>query len=62
MMMYRAEMYILMRYPSLIDINIKSEGYANGILEKSQFFVIKSFSEEDVHKVSYYLQLIGYKI
>jgi hypothetical protein len=50
MMMYRAEMYILTKYPTLIDVNIRNEGISKSIDEYSQIFVIKSFSEEDVHK------------
>ena len=47
-------MYILTRYPTLIDINVKNSGYSEKIPDKSQFFVIKSFSEEDVHKAIKY--------
>ncbi len=50
MMIYRAEMYILTKYSNLVDINKRNEGISKVIDEKSQFFVIKSFSEEDVHK------------
>jgi hypothetical protein len=50
MMMYRAEMYILTKYPTLVDVNVKNEGISKLIDENSQIFVIKSFSEEDVHK------------
>jgi len=50
MMMYRAEMYILTKYPGLVDINVRNEGISKVIDENSQIFVIKSFSEEDVHK------------
>ncbi len=50
MMIYRAEMYILTKYPSLVDVNLRNEKISNVIDENSQFFVIKSFSEEDVHK------------
>jgi YTH domain-containing family protein len=54
MLIYRAEMYILLRYPYLIDVNLKNENMVNDINENSQFFVIKSFSEEDVHKAIKY--------
>jgi hypothetical protein len=50
MMMYRAEMYILEKYKNLVDLNKNNEGVSKTIDERSQFFVIKSFSEEDVHK------------
>jgi hypothetical protein len=50
MMIYRAEMYILTKYSNLVDLNVRNEKISKLIDEKSQFFVIKSFSEEDVHK------------
>jgi hypothetical protein len=50
MMIYRAEMYILTKYPSLVDVNVRNEKLSSLVDERSQFFVIKSFSEEDVHK------------
>jgi len=43
-------MYILLRYPHLIDYNSKNADLLTKIDDKSQFYVIKSFSEEDVHK------------
>jgi hypothetical protein len=54
MLIYRAEMYILLRYPYLIDINMKNDSVAKEVDENSNFFVIKSFSEEDVHKAIKY--------
>jgi hypothetical protein len=53
-MIYRAEMYILTKYPSLVDLNVKNEGLSKTIDENSRFFIIKSFSEEDVHKAIKY--------
>lgn len=53
-MLQRAEMYILTKYPNLIDINSKNEKLSSIINEASQFFIIKSFSEEDVHKAIKY--------
>jgi hypothetical protein len=53
-MIYRAEMYILSKYPNLVDLNVKNEGLSKTINENSRFFVIKSFSEEDVHKAIKY--------
>lgn len=47
-------MYIMTRYPTLIDINSKNSGLSEKISDKAQFFVIKSFSEEDVHKAIKY--------
>jgi YTH domain-containing family protein len=54
MLLYRAEMYILTRYPTLIDLNTKNAGLSEKLNDNSQFFVIKSFSEEDVHKAIKY--------
>jgi hypothetical protein len=50
MMIYRAEMYILTKYPSLVDVNKRNENLSKQLSSSDQFFVIKSFSEEDVHK------------
>ena len=47
-------MYILLRYPYLIDIHKKHEKTLSSIDTKAQFFIIKSFSEEDVHKAIKY--------
>ena len=49
-MIYRTEMYIYTKYRNLIDINIKSNGLSKKITDASSFYVIKSFSEENVHK------------
>ena len=49
-MIYRTEMYICSRYRNLIDINTKNVNLFEKIDSNSKFFVIKSFSEEDVHK------------
>jgi len=49
-MLYRTEMYICSRYRNLIDINSKNASLYETIDSNSKFFVIKSFSEEDVHK------------
>ena len=48
--LYRTEMYICSRYRHLIDINQKNAKLIESINANSKFFVIKSFSEEDVHK------------
>ena len=48
--LYRTEMYICSRYRNLIDINQKNAKLIEQINANSKFFVIKSFSEEDVHK------------
>jgi hypothetical protein len=50
MMMYRAEVYIMEKYKHLVDLNRNNEDISKKLDENSQFFVIKSFSEEDVHK------------
>lgn len=55
MLIYRAEMYILMKYPYLIDINKKNAEVTKNLSDKSFFYIIKSFSEEDVHKVRFSL-------
>lgn len=54
MLLYRAEIYICSRYPNLIDLNSKNIGLSEKISPKSHFYVIKSFSEEDVHKAIKY--------
>ena len=42
------------RYPNLGMINSKNEGFSERISDKSKYFVIKSFNEEDVHKAIKY--------
>ena len=46
--------YIQKVYPNLSNLNIKNVGFSKQLDEKSMFFVIKSFSEEDVHKAIKY--------
>ena len=53
-MLYRTEMYICSRYRNLIDINTKNANLYEKIDRNSKFFIIKSFSEEDVHKAIKY--------
>ena len=48
--LYRTEMYICSKYRNLIDINQKNAKLVESINSNCKFFVIKSFSEEDVHK------------
>jgi len=48
--LYRTEMYICSKYRHLIDINQKNAKLIDSINSNCKFFVIKSFSEEDVHK------------
>ena len=48
--LYRTEMYICSKYRHLIDINQKNAKLIDSINPNCKFFVIKSFSEEDVHK------------
>ena len=48
--LYRTEMYICSHYNNLIDINTKNSALSEKLNLNSKFFVIKSFSEEDVHK------------
>ena len=49
-MIYQTELYIYTKYRHLIDINTKNKGLSAQISDSSTFYVIKSFSEEDVHK------------
>ena len=49
-LLYRTEMYIVSHYNNLIDINTKNASLSEKLNINSKFFVIKSFSEEDVHK------------
>ena len=49
-MLYRTEMYISSMYKHLLDINTRNASLSKILNSKSKFFVIKSFSEEDVHK------------
>ena len=46
----RIEKYILENYNNLIDINKKNSNILSEINTDCKFFVIKSFSEEDIHK------------
>ena len=54
MLLYRAEMYIFNCYNNLIDLNTKNAKLYEKVNPNSQFFIIKSFSEEDVHKAIKY--------
>lgn len=49
-LLYRTEIYIYSRYNNLININTKNTSLSEKLNANSRFFVIKSFSEEDVHK------------
>ena len=49
-MLYRTEMYISSMYKHLLDINTRNASLSKNINSNSKFYVIKSFSEEDVHK------------
>ena len=49
-LLYRTEMYLYSHYNNLIDINTKNASLSEKLNINSKFFVIKSFSEEDVHK------------
>ena len=53
-LIFRAETYMMNRYPNLGMINSKNEGFSERISDKSKYFVIKSFNEEDVHKAIKY--------
>ncbi len=46
--------YVIEKYPRLVDLNEVNVGITQIIKNQSapRFFVIKSFTEEDIHKVS----------
>lgn len=46
----RIQVYIYTKYRHLTDINAKNQAMSSSIDQSSLFYVIKSFSEEDVHK------------
>ena len=48
--LYRKEKYIYKEYPYLIDINENNSDILKEINTDCKFYVIKSFSEEDIHK------------
>ena len=48
--LYKKEKYIIKEYPDLIDINKNNSNILKEINTDCKFFIIKSFSEEDVHK------------
>lgn len=48
--LYRMEKYISTTYPHLIDINTKNSNILKEINTDCKFYIIKSFTEEDIHK------------
>ena len=59
-LLYRTEMYIVSHYNNLIDINTKNASLSEKLNINSKFFIIKSFSEEDVHKsIKYSVWFLG---
>jgi len=50
MIMYRAEMYIMEKFKNLLNLNKSNQDFPKKISENDKIFIIKSFSEEDVHK------------
>ena len=48
--LYRIEKYIMKYYNNLIDINNKNSNILSEINTDCKFYIIKSFSEEDIHK------------
>ena len=48
--LYRKEKYINKEYPYLLDINKNNSNILKEINTDCKFFIIKSFSEEDIHK------------
>ena len=48
--LYRAEKYIYLKYPDLMDINKRNAKLSEKINPNCKFFVIKTLTEEDIHK------------
>ena len=48
--LYYTEEYIKLKYPSLLNINQRNSKLSETINEMCKFFVIKSLTEEDIHK------------
>jgi len=48
--LYYTEEYISLKYPNLLDINQRNSKLPEKINENCKFFVIKSLTEEDIHK------------
>ena len=46
----RAQKYISWKYPELLPLNYRNAKYAEKINENCKFFIIKSLTEEDIHK------------
>jgi len=46
--------YVAEKYPRLVDLNKNNKGLSHSVKNQSspRFFVIKSFTEEDIHKVN----------
>ena len=49
-LLYQTEKYLYKKYPHLIDINKNNSNIIKEINTDCKFYVIKSFSEEDIHK------------
>ncbi len=47
---YRTEMYISSVYRHLLDLNARNKDLPKSLDANSKYYMIKSFSEEDVHK------------
>jgi hypothetical protein len=52
LLIMRSEMYIVYNYPNLVSINQKliTENFSENIPDDSAIYIIKSFTEEDIHK------------
>ena len=48
--LYHTEDYIISKYPNLLYINERNAKLNEKINENSKFFIIKSYTEEDIHK------------
>lgn len=49
-LIYRSEVYVMTRYPQLLHLNAKNKDLLTKIKDSDVFYVVKSFSEEDIHK------------
>lgn len=49
-LIYRSEVFVMTRYPQLLHLNAKNKDLLTKIKDSDVFYVVKSFSEEDIHK------------
>ena len=60
-LLYRAEKYIIWKYPELLKINQMNEKISETINENCRFLEIKALTEEDIHKSIKYCVWSCYK-